>query len=33
MWDLECVGISVMFFAIAIAYVAGCERLGAKERP
>jgi hypothetical protein len=33
MWDVGCVAVSVLFFAIAIAYVAGCERLGAKERP
>ncbi len=33
MWDVGCVAVSVLFFAIAIAYVAGCERLGAKEGP
>ena len=31
MWDFGYVAVSVLFFAIAIAYVAGCERLGAKE--
>ena len=31
MWDIGCIGATVLFFAIAIAYVTGCERLGAKE--
>jgi hypothetical protein len=30
MWDIGCVVASVAFFAIAIAYTAGCERLGSK---
>ena len=32
MWDVGCVAASVLFFAIAIAYVTGCERLGLKEK-
>lgn len=31
MWDIGCVVASVLFFAIAMAYVHGCERLGIKE--
>jgi hypothetical protein len=31
MWDLACIGASVIFFAIAVGYVVGCERLRAKE--
>ena len=32
MWDVGCIGISVIFFAVAIAYTIGCERLGTKEK-
>jgi len=32
MWDIGCLGAGVLFFAIAIAYTAGCERLGTKEK-
>jgi hypothetical protein len=32
MWDLGCLGASVLFFAIAIGYTTACERLGAKEK-
>jgi hypothetical protein len=31
MWDTGCIAASVVFFLIAIAYTAGCERLGTKE--
>jgi hypothetical protein len=31
MWDIGCVGASVLFFAIAIGYAMGCDRLGTKE--
>jgi hypothetical protein len=31
MWDIGCVAGSVLFFVIAIGYVMGCDRLGAKE--
>jgi hypothetical protein len=31
MWDLGCLIASVAFFLIAIAYIAGCDRLSAKE--
>jgi hypothetical protein len=31
MWDVGCIVASVLFFAIAAWYVAGCERLRAKE--
>jgi hypothetical protein len=30
MWDLGCILASLAFFAIAIAYTVGCERLGLK---
>ena len=30
MWDLGCVAASLAFFAIAIAYTSGCERLARK---
>jgi len=30
MWDLGCVAAGVIFFLVAIAYTAGCDRLGAK---
>jgi hypothetical protein len=33
MWDVFCIVVSVLFFAIAIGYVAGCERLTVIERP
>ena len=32
MWDLGCIGASVLFFLIAIGYTTGCERLGMKEK-
>ncbi len=31
MWDIGCVAASTLFFCIAIGYVTGCDRLGAKE--
>lgn len=31
MWDIGCIAASTIFFAIAIAYVLGCDRLDAKE--
>jgi hypothetical protein len=31
MWDIGCVVASVLFFAIAIGYAMGCDRLGTKE--
>jgi len=31
MWDITCITASVLFFIIAIAYTAGCDRLGMKE--
>jgi hypothetical protein len=31
MWDIGCVVASTLFFAIAIGYAMGCDRLGAKE--
>jgi hypothetical protein len=31
MWDMGCVLAGVLFFAIAMGYVRGCERLGVKE--
>jgi hypothetical protein len=31
MWDIGCIGASVLFFAIAIGYTMGCSRLGTKE--
>jgi len=30
MWDIGCVVGSALFFVLAIVYVSGCERLGAK---
>ena len=30
MWDLGCIVASVAFFAVAILYAAGCERLATK---
>ncbi len=30
MWDIGCIIASAAFFLIAIAYTAGCERLGTK---
>ena len=30
MWDISCIIAIVSFFAIAIAYTTGCERLGVK---
>lgn len=32
MWDLGCLGASVLFFAVAIGYTMACEGLGAKEK-
>lgn len=32
MWDVGCVAVSVLFFAIAIGYTMACDRLGAKEK-
>jgi hypothetical protein len=26
--DLICIGITIVFFALAVAFVAGCDRLG-----
>jgi hypothetical protein len=31
MWDIGCIGASVLFFVIAIGYTVGCDRLGTKE--
>jgi hypothetical protein len=31
MWDVGCVVASVLFFAVAIGYAIGCERLVMKE--
>jgi hypothetical protein len=31
MWDIGSITASVAFFLLAIAYVAGCNRLGTKE--
>jgi hypothetical protein len=31
MWDIGCIGASVLFFAIAIGYAMGCDRLGTRE--
>ena len=28
MWDIGCIAASVAFFIVAIAYIAGCDRLG-----
>lgn len=33
MWDIGMLAIGVAFFAIAIAYVKGCESLVKKEQP
>jgi hypothetical protein len=30
MWDLICIAASLVFFGLAHAYTAGCERLSAK---
>ena len=32
MWDIGCIAASIAFFAIAVAYVAACERLGTEEK-
>jgi hypothetical protein len=32
MWDVGCIVASILFFAIAIGYTAGCERLRPKEK-
>jgi len=31
MWDIGCIAASVAFFIVAIAYIAGCDRLGTGE--
>jgi len=31
MWDIGCIAASVAFFIVAIAYIAGCDRLGTRE--
>jgi hypothetical protein len=31
MWDIGCLGASVAFFLINIAYITGCDRLAGKE--
>ena len=33
MWDLMMIAVSVLFFALAIGYVHGCDRLGIKSGP
>ena len=30
MWDIGCIGASILFFVIAIEYAIGCDRLGTK---
>jgi hypothetical protein len=30
MWDIGCIGASILFFAIAIGYVMGCDGLERK---
>lgn len=32
MWDIGCIFASIGFFAIAVAYTAGCERLDTKRK-
>lgn len=32
MWDTGCIAASILFFAIAIGYVMGCDRLRTKEK-
>ena len=32
MWDLGCITATATFFLLGIAYIAGCDRLAAKER-
>ena len=32
MWDIGCIGASILFFYIAIGYAMGCDRLKTKER-
>ena len=32
MWDILLIAITIVFFAIAIAYTLACERLGCKEQ-
>jgi len=32
MWDIGCIGASILFFAIAIGYAMGCDRLKTKEK-
>jgi hypothetical protein len=32
MWDMGCIIASAAFFLVGIAYVAGCDRLAAKEK-
>lgn len=31
MWDAGCIVATVLFFIIALAYTAGCDKLGSKE--
>lgn len=31
MWDAGCIVATVLFFIIALAYTAGCDKLGGKE--
>ena len=32
MWDLGCTLATTAFFLVSIAYIAGCDRLAAKEK-
>jgi hypothetical protein len=31
MWDTGCIVATIVFFIVAVAYTAGCDRLNAKE--
>ncbi len=31
MWDIGCIAATAIFFILATAYTAGCDRLGNKE--
>jgi hypothetical protein len=33
MWDISMIAIGIAFFAIAIAYVRGCDQLSHKNQP
>jgi hypothetical protein len=33
MWDLMLIAATALFFAVAVVYVHGCERLGRKPAP